>query len=56
VSLLAPPIRADGNIAVAARPAPRHGDDQEHVLREVLGYDDTHIASLRATGAFGSGE
>ena len=40
VSLLAPPVRADGAIAVSGRAAPQHAADQDQVLRDVLGYDD----------------
>jgi crotonobetainyl-CoA:carnitine CoA-transferase CaiB-like acyl-CoA transferase len=33
--------------------APTVGQDTDAVLRDVLGYDDTKIAALRATGALG---
>lgn len=35
------------------RRAPLRDEHQDQVLRELLGYDDTRIAQLRASGAFG---
>jgi benzylsuccinate CoA-transferase BbsF subunit len=37
--------------AVVERPAPTLGRDNDHVLRELLGYDDARIASLEESGA-----
>ena len=37
--------------AAIERPAPTLGRDNEHVLRELLGYDDSRIASLDKAGA-----
>ena len=53
VSLLAPPVRADGAIAVSGRAARQHAADQDQVLRDVLGYDDARVEALRVAGAFG---
>lgn len=33
--------------------APEHGEHTDEVLREVLGYDDSRVATLRDSGAFG---
>jgi crotonobetainyl-CoA:carnitine CoA-transferase CaiB-like acyl-CoA transferase len=49
--LIGPPLRIDGSIAVAPRPAPTGGQHTDDVLRRVLGYDDDHIAGLRLAGA-----
>lgn len=49
--LVAPPIRIDGEIAVANRPSPAGGEHTDQVLRSVLGYDDDRIASLRRARA-----
>jgi crotonobetainyl-CoA:carnitine CoA-transferase CaiB-like acyl-CoA transferase len=51
--LLGPPVRVDGDTAVADRAAPSAGQDTDEVLRRVLGYDDAHIAACREAGAFG---
>jgi crotonobetainyl-CoA:carnitine CoA-transferase CaiB-like acyl-CoA transferase len=40
------PLRIDGQIALAPRAAPKHGVDTDHVLRNVLGYDDARINEL----------
>jgi crotonobetainyl-CoA:carnitine CoA-transferase CaiB-like acyl-CoA transferase len=37
--------------AVVDRAAPTLGRDNQHVLRELLGYDDSRIAELDAVGA-----
>lgn len=49
--LVAPPIRVDGELAVAPRRAPKAGEQTEAILRDVLGYDDARIEALRAAGA-----
>jgi crotonobetainyl-CoA:carnitine CoA-transferase CaiB-like acyl-CoA transferase len=49
--LVAPPIRIDGERAVATTRSPRGGEHTERVLREVLGYDDELIAGLRRARA-----
>ena len=49
--LVAPPIRIDGEIAVAATPSPAGGEHTDQVLRRVLGYDPEQIASLRRARA-----
>jgi crotonobetainyl-CoA:carnitine CoA-transferase CaiB-like acyl-CoA transferase len=49
--LVAPPIRIDGERAVATTRSPRGGEHTERVLREVLGYDDERIAGLRRARA-----
>ena len=47
VRILGSPLRGDGRMAVSSRAAPGADADGEHVLRNVLGYDDARIASLR---------
>jgi crotonobetainyl-CoA:carnitine CoA-transferase CaiB-like acyl-CoA transferase len=37
--------------AVVAHPAPTLGRDTDHVLRDILGYDDTRVELLRESGA-----
>jgi len=49
--LVAPPIRIDGEIAVAERCSPVAGGQTEQVLRSLLGYDDERIEQLRSAGA-----
>jgi crotonobetainyl-CoA:carnitine CoA-transferase CaiB-like acyl-CoA transferase len=51
--LVGPPLRIDGEIAVAPRAAPSGGQHTDHVVRNVLGYDDDRIAKLRRSGAIG---
>ena len=43
-----------GREPVPHRRAPLRNEDATHVLTNVLGYDDSHIASLSAAGAFGA--
>jgi crotonobetainyl-CoA:carnitine CoA-transferase CaiB-like acyl-CoA transferase len=42
-----------GDEPAAHRRAPLRGEDEGYVLRDLLGYDDERVASLRAAGAFG---
>jgi hypothetical protein len=44
------PAHVDGEGYGARSPAPHIGEHTDEVLRELLGYDDTKIAELRATG------
>ena len=53
VRLLGSPLRVDGRMAVSDRAAPGADADREHVLRNVLGYDEARIASLRGGPAPG---
>ena len=48
----ASPVRV-GAAPVEHRRAPFRGEDEGHVLRGVLGYDDGRVAALREAGAFG---
>ena len=48
----ASPVKTSGAVTRPA-PAPRLGQHTDELLRELLRYDDTRIASLRAAGAFG---
>ena len=53
IRILGSPIHfSDTPVRVDASPPPLHGGDTEAVLRG-LGYDDTRIAALRASGALG---
>jgi crotonobetainyl-CoA:carnitine CoA-transferase CaiB-like acyl-CoA transferase len=48
------PVRVVGEAPPAAsRPAPAAGEHTAEVLRDVLGYDDSQVAALRDSGAFG---
>jgi crotonobetainyl-CoA:carnitine CoA-transferase CaiB-like acyl-CoA transferase len=47
------PVRFGGTPAAIQGPPPRLGEHTDHVLRTVLGFTDTDIAELRATGALG---
>jgi crotonobetainyl-CoA:carnitine CoA-transferase CaiB-like acyl-CoA transferase len=49
---VASPVRTDGVVAAPA-PAPRLGEHTDAILRELLGYDATRVAALRAAGALG---
>jgi crotonobetainyl-CoA:carnitine CoA-transferase CaiB-like acyl-CoA transferase len=51
-SWIASPVRV-GDAPAQHRRAPRLGEHTDAVLRELLGYDDDRIATLRAGGAFG---
>jgi crotonobetainyl-CoA:carnitine CoA-transferase CaiB-like acyl-CoA transferase len=51
--LVGPPLRIEGDTAVAPRAAPSGGQHTDNVLRNVLGYDDDRIAELRRSGAIG---
>lgn len=44
------PYRFSAAAVAPRRPAPRRGEHDEEVLREVLGYDAARIAALRAAG------
>ncbi|MEO3783692.1 CoA transferase [Actinocorallia sp. B10E7] len=49
------PVRVVGEAPPAApRPAPAAGEHTEEILRDVLGYDDSQVAALRVSGAFGA--
>lgn len=48
------PIRYSRTPIVDPVAAPAVGQHTERVLREVLGYDDAHLARLAETGAFGA--
>lgn len=50
--MASPVVRLDGELPVPRR-APRLGEHTDEVLREVLGYDDGAVASLRSAGAVG---
>jgi crotonobetainyl-CoA:carnitine CoA-transferase CaiB-like acyl-CoA transferase len=52
---LASPVRV-GEEPPAYRRAPARNEDFQHVLRQVLGYDDGRVAELGARGAFGRSE
>jgi crotonobetainyl-CoA:carnitine CoA-transferase CaiB-like acyl-CoA transferase len=47
------PIKLVGDDLPTPTKAPTVGEHTEQVLRETLGYDDTHIAELREAGALG---
>ena len=49
---VASPVKTAGADATP-RPAPRLGEHNEAILREVLHYDAARIAALRASGALG---
>jgi crotonobetainyl-CoA:carnitine CoA-transferase CaiB-like acyl-CoA transferase len=53
VRWIASPVRVGERSGVHRR-APHLGEDTENVLRDVLGYDDERIVTLRDGGAFGS--
>lgn len=44
------PIRLSKTPGAVERRAPRTGEDTQHYLKDVLGYDDARIAGLRAKG------
>jgi crotonobetainyl-CoA:carnitine CoA-transferase CaiB-like acyl-CoA transferase len=47
------PIKViEGELPLPTR-APTVGQHTDEVLRDVLGYDETHLATLRASGALG---
>jgi crotonobetainyl-CoA:carnitine CoA-transferase CaiB-like acyl-CoA transferase len=48
------PVRV-GDEPIEHRRAPVRGEDELPILKDVLGYDDERIASLRDAGAFGGG-
>ena len=50
---LASPVRV-GDEPPQYRRAPSRNEDFDHVVREILGYDDARVAELRSAGAFGS--
>ncbi|KAA1420521.1 CoA transferase [Mumia zhuanghuii] len=53
VRQVASPVRV-GADAPTYRRAPRRNEDFDHVVREIIGYDDAEIAKLQAAGAFGA--
>lgn len=48
------PVKLVGEELPVPTRAPELGEHSDQVLRELLGYDDDRIATLRAAGAFGS--
>lgn len=50
VKLVGPPIKMSNQMDCIARPAPRLGEHNEQVLREVLGYTPEQVEELRASG------
>ena len=48
--LVRSPYRVDGERCTPVRPAPRRGEHNADVLRELLGYDASHIADLERAG------
>jgi crotonobetainyl-CoA:carnitine CoA-transferase CaiB-like acyl-CoA transferase len=55
VQQLASPVRV-GDEPPAYRRAPARNEDFDHVVREILGYDDGRLAELQVGGAFGRWE
>jgi crotonobetainyl-CoA:carnitine CoA-transferase CaiB-like acyl-CoA transferase len=55
VQQLASPVRV-GDEPPAYRRAPGRNEDFDHVVREILGYDDGRLAELQVGGAFGRWE
>jgi crotonobetainyl-CoA:carnitine CoA-transferase CaiB-like acyl-CoA transferase len=47
----APRYKLSRTPAAIARAAPGYGQDNHHVLHEILGYDEQRIAALSASGA-----
>jgi crotonobetainyl-CoA:carnitine CoA-transferase CaiB-like acyl-CoA transferase len=47
------PLHVEGEELPVPTKAPEVGEHTEQVLRDVLGYDDTKLASLRDAGALG---
>ncbi|MGY1694714.1 CaiB/BaiF CoA transferase family protein [Geodermatophilus sp. SYSU D00814] len=52
---LASPVRV-GDQLPAYRRAPARNEDLDHVVREVLGYDEERVTDLGVRGAFGQGD
>jgi crotonobetainyl-CoA:carnitine CoA-transferase CaiB-like acyl-CoA transferase len=52
ISQVASPVRV-GNVVATYRRAPLRNEDMEHVLAEIVTYDDATIAKLARDGAFG---
>jgi crotonobetainyl-CoA:carnitine CoA-transferase CaiB-like acyl-CoA transferase len=50
VKLVGPPIKMSGQMTPIARPAPRLGEHNEELLRDVLGYTPEQIHDLSETG------
>lgn len=50
--LVAAPWRIDGNRPALRKPAPRLGEDNDYILRDVLGFDATHIQRLKDSEIF----
>jgi formyl-CoA transferase len=46
-------IKIRGVPEIPTTAPPLLGGDTDHIVREVLGYDEARIASLEAAGAFG---
>ena len=47
------PLHVEGEELPVPTKAPEVGEHTEEVLRDVLGYDDAKLASLRDAGALG---
>jgi formyl-CoA transferase len=54
VKMVANPIKASRTPPSYVRPPPRLGEHTDRVLREVLGWDETAVATARAQGVIGS--
>jgi crotonobetainyl-CoA:carnitine CoA-transferase CaiB-like acyl-CoA transferase len=52
-SVLASPFRFDGHRKTDTTPPPTLGEHTAAVLRELVGYDDARVETLRQQGAFG---
>ena len=52
-SVLASPFRFDGHRKTDTTPPPTLGEHTVAVLRELVGYDDARVETLRQQGAFG---
>ncbi|WP_370614782.1 CaiB/BaiF CoA transferase family protein [Mumia sp. Pv 4-285] len=53
VRQVASPVRVGAETPTYRR-APRRNEDFDHVVRDIIGYDDAEVAKLRAAGAFGA--
>ena len=53
LAIVGSPVRVDGSLAVSDRAAPANGADSDAILRDVLGYDEDYIRTLRDEGILG---